>query len=111
MPARGEIWLADPDPSRGREQAGVRPFVIVSNDYFNRSGYEVVFAAPLTRRDRGFRLHVPVLPPEGGVRAPGFVMCEQLRSMSLDRFRQRWGELTAATMTEVDLRIRRLLEP
>jgi len=33
---RGEIYWADLDPVRGREQAGLRPVLILSNDLFNR---------------------------------------------------------------------------
>ena len=29
---RGEVWLADLSPSRGTEQAGVRPVVVVQSD-------------------------------------------------------------------------------
>ena len=37
-PARGDVWLIDLNPTRGREQAGRRPALIVSVDEFN-SGY------------------------------------------------------------------------
>jgi len=32
---RGEIWLADLNPTRGSEQAGVRPVLIFQNDLLN----------------------------------------------------------------------------
>jgi mRNA interferase MazF len=32
---RGEIYWADLNPVRGREQAGLRPVLILSNDLFN----------------------------------------------------------------------------
>ena len=37
LPERGDIWLADLDPTRGREQAGRRPVFIVSVGAFNQS--------------------------------------------------------------------------
>ena len=37
VPARGEIWLADRNPVRGREQAGMRPCLVISVDPFNQS--------------------------------------------------------------------------
>jgi mRNA interferase MazF len=33
---RGEIWLANLDPTRGSEQAGTRPVLIFQNDAINR---------------------------------------------------------------------------
>jgi mRNA interferase MazF len=33
---RGEIWLADLNPTRGSEQAGTRPVLIFQNNSINR---------------------------------------------------------------------------
>lgn len=34
---RGEIWLANLDPTRGSEQAGTRPILVLQNDDINNS--------------------------------------------------------------------------
>ncbi len=34
QPLRGEIWLVALDPTIGREQAGTRPALIISDDLF-----------------------------------------------------------------------------
>jgi mRNA interferase MazF len=31
-PKRGEVWLADLNPTQGSEQAGIRPVIIFQND-------------------------------------------------------------------------------
>jgi mRNA interferase MazF len=109
-PARGEIWLVDFSPTRGHEQAGQRPALIISDDRFNRSRAGLVFAVPLTTRKWGLPTHVPVNPPEGGVRSPGFVKCEDLRSISTDRLVEGpWGSVSPHTLTAVEDRIRLLL--
>lgn len=47
---RGDIFWADLDPVRGREQAGRRPILVLSQDVFNeRSG--IVFAVTLTSQE------------------------------------------------------------
>ena len=33
---RGEIWIANLDPTEGSEQAGVRPIIILQNDTISR---------------------------------------------------------------------------
>ncbi|MEG4571716.1 type II toxin-antitoxin system PemK/MazF family toxin [Microcoleus sp. N3A4] len=33
---RGEIWIANLDPTQGSEQAGVRPTIIFQNDTISR---------------------------------------------------------------------------
>jgi mRNA interferase MazF len=33
---RGQIWLADLNPTQGSEQAGIRPVIIFQNDLFSQ---------------------------------------------------------------------------
>ncbi len=109
-PARGEIWLVDFDPTRGHEQAGRRPALIISDDRFNRGRSGLVFAIPLTTRQRGLPTHVPVNPPEGGVGVPSFIKCEDLRSISTDRLVEGpWGTLSLRSVAAVEQRLRLLL--
>ena len=52
---RGEIRWADLDPTRGHEQAGRRPVLILSHDVFNaRSGTVIAVALTSQRRGRDF---------------------------------------------------------
>ena len=67
LPNRGEIWLADLNPTRGHEQAGARPVLIISTDPFNHGPAGLVFVLPLTRTDRRIPIHVLIDPPEGRV--------------------------------------------
>lgn len=61
---------------------------------------------PLATRDRRFRAHVPVDPPEGGLSRRSFIMCEQARVFAVER-RLRWrGSLSATTMDAVEDRLR-----
>jgi mRNA interferase MazF len=41
-PNRGEVWLVDLNPIRGREQAGRRPALVVSVDEFNNGPADLV---------------------------------------------------------------------
>jgi mRNA interferase MazF len=110
-PSRGEIWLADLNPTRGHEQAGARPILIISNDTFNRGPAGLVFGLPLTRTDRNIPLHIPVNPPEGGLSARSFVLCDALRSISKDRLGpQTWGRVSSQTMRRVEDILRVLMD-
>lgn len=108
-PSRGDIWLADLDPVRGHEQAGKRPVLVVSVNRFNHGPAGLVIVVPLTSRTKHSSSHVPIEPPEGGVRRSGFAKCEDVRSISADRLKDRWGTVTEATMNAVALRLRVLL--
>lgn len=109
QPLRGEIWLVTLDPTVGREQAGTRPALIISDDLFNQSHAELVVVLPLTSKSKGIRSHVPVSPPEGGLQVASYIKCEDVRSISIQRFGRRLGQVTARTMTEVENWLRIIL--
>lgn len=109
-PARGEVWLIDFDPTRGREQAGRRPGLVVSTDPFNSGPAGLVVVVPLTTRYRGVPLHISVSPPEGGLRQQSHIKCEDVRSVSVERLVERWGAVAPRTLKLVEDRLRILLE-
>lgn len=108
-PLRGEVWLVDLDPVRGREQAGRRPGLVVSVDLFNRGPADLVVVIPLTTREKGIPWHVAVEPPEGGLKEKSFIKCEDLRSVAKERLLSRLGAVSAETLAAVEDRLRILL--
>ena len=108
-PRRGEIWEVDLNPTVGREQAGRRPALIVSDDALNSGPRGLVVVIPVTGTARGLPTHVPVIPPDGGLTKPSVVMTEQVRSVSKDRLGRRYGAVTQATMDQVDRILRIVL--
>lgn len=108
LPAYGDVWHVDFDPTQGREQAGCRPALVISPNRFNSGPAEMVIVVPFTRTDRGIPLHVKVDPPEGGLREGSFAMCEMIRSVSRSRLIEHWGRLKADTMHAVTVRVRLL---
>ena len=108
-PLYGEIWLADLDPTRGREQSGRRPVLVISEDLFNTSPAGLVIVLPLTTRYKGIPLHVKVSPPEGGLKHDSYIKCEDIRSVAKERFVQRYGAVGSETMAGVAYRLRMLL--
>jgi len=108
-PFRGDIWTVDLDPTRGREQAGRRPALIVSVDLFNQGPADLVVVLPITGKAKGIPLHVSITPPEGGVKMPSYVKCEDIRSVSKQRLTKLLGNVSAETMREVEDRLAVLL--
>ena len=107
---RGEIWMANLSPTIGREQAGLRPVLIPSNDYFNQGFAQLVFAIPITSKDKKIRSHIAVFPPEGGLNLPSFIMCEAMRSVSKERLIKKLGIISSKTMEAVEDNLRILLD-
>ena len=108
-PSRGEVWLADLNPTRGHEQAGRRPVLVVSEDLFNRGPAGLVIVLPMTSTVRNVPSHVPVSPPEGGVKNRTSILCDGVRSVSVERLVTRWGAVGGQTMAAVEDRLRILL--
>src|SRR5438045_839243 len=105
-PNRGEIWLVDLGMGRGHEQAGQRPALVVSDDAFNQGPAGLVMVVPLTSKvlkSKHIPAHIPVAPPEGGLKTPSVILCDQLRTISKDRLgKTPWGMVTAGTQVQVD---------
>jgi mRNA interferase MazF len=108
-PARGEIWEVDLNPTVGRDQAGRRPALIVSDNALNTSPRGLVVVIPITGTARGLPTHIPVNPPEGGLTTPSVIMTEQVRSLSKARLANRYGAVTQPTMDQVDRILRIVL--
>jgi mRNA interferase MazF len=108
-PQQGDVYWVDPEPTRGREQAKARPFVIVSVDQLNQASLGLSLAVPLTRTDFGSALHLAVPASEGGLKEDGFAMPEQLRAISHERLSRRLGSLRPKALDELLKRCRVLL--
>ena len=82
---RGGIYYVDFEPVRGSEQGMVRPALVVQNDVGNAASGTTIVAAITSRiPTRRYPFHVWL--PEGLLPKPSVVMCEQLRTVSRERF-------------------------
>ena len=106
---RAEVWLVNLDPTVGREQAGTRPAVIVSDDAFNRSFAELVVILPITSVDKKIRSHVAITSPEANLKLPSFVKCEDVSSISKQRLIKKIGKLDERTMSEIEEKLKLIL--
>jgi mRNA interferase MazF len=108
-PSRGDVLVVSLDPTKGREQAGKRPALVLSVDPFNRGPADLIVVLPITSKTKGIPFHVNVKPPEGGLKQESFIKCEDVRSISKERLSQRLGSITTKTMKQVEDRVRILL--
>lgn len=109
-PLRYELWMAEFNPTIGREQAGLRPCLIISSNGFNQSRAELVIVVPITSKDKGIPSHIEINPPEGGLKITSFAKTEDVRSISLLRLIKRIGKISPETMKKIEDRLRLLLE-
>jgi mRNA interferase MazF len=100
---RGEVWLADLNPIRGSEQAGIRPVVIFQNDRINAYTTTVV-AIPFTTNLRRASLPscVRIAAGDGGLSSDSVALCHQLRVLDSTRLIRRLGKLSRASLLTVE---------
>ena len=109
-PRAGEIWNVNFDPQKGREQAGLRPALVISHDRFNRIANGLHIVVPITGTDRGLSYHIPVAASEGGLTKPSQIMCDQVKSQSVERFHGRRGVVSATTLQRVQAIVAALID-
>lgn len=108
---RGEVWRADLAPTRGSEQTGVRPVLIVQTDRANpHSPHTIIVPFTSRIRQRLLPSHVLVPAGEGGLTQDSVVLGEQIRVIDNGRLLANLGELSAARMNEVNTALRAILE-
>ena len=108
---RGEVRRADLSPTRGTEQSGVRPILIVQTDRANpHSPHTIV--VPFTTRIRHKLLPSHALIPagEGGLTQGSVALCEQMRVIDTSRLMVRLGNLSPQRMQEIADALRAILE-
>ena len=108
-PSRKEIWTVELNPVRGHEQAGVRPCLVISVDLFNHGPAGLAVVLPITTKHKGIPFHVEIIPPEGGLAETSYIKCEDVRSLSLERFKNRVGTISAENMALIEDRLRILI--
>ena len=97
---RGDIWWADLNPVRGREQAGKRPVLIISQDVFNaRSGTVIALALTTQSPSAGFPLTLELTSPSFPQRS--WVKISQIRTLSVERLENKIGVVSAEELALV----------
>lgn len=103
---RGEIWLANLDPTVGSEIQKTRPCVLISppelHDYLR-----TVIVAPMTTGSQPAAFRVP-LTFQG---KSGLVLLDQLRTLDKVRLVQRLGTVQPATLEKILITLQEMFAP
>ena len=76
---QGDIILVDFDPTKGREQAGYRPAVVISQTAYNKKR-DMIFICPVTNATKPLRFRVLL---DKRTQTQGDIICEQVRVIDL----------------------------
>ncbi len=96
MSYQWHIFLANLNPTKGSEQAGKRPVLVISHERINQL-LPVVNVIPLTSLKFPSRTIYPneVLLPAGvaGLKKDSIALCYQIRTLDKNRLERDFGEL------------------
>ncbi len=96
---KGEIRWADLSPARGREIAGKRPVLIISNDVFNdRSGTVIAMAITSQEPRAGFPLTLEL--GSKGLPKRSWVKISQIRTLSAERIGEKAGVASSEEVSQ-----------
>ena len=77
IPDRGDVILISFDPTIGHEQAGFRPAVVLSPEYYNKAS-GLCLICPITTSIKGYPFEVTL---EGAKKTSGVALADQVRSI------------------------------
>lgn len=100
---RRDLFYVNLDPTKGSEQAGTRPVLVVQNDVGNEYAPTVIIA-PLTTQAFSKRYPTNVNIPKGtaGLKEDSTVLLSQIRTIDKSRLERRLGHLPSDLMRQVD---------
>ena len=114
QPERGEVYLCVFDPSRGSEQGGTRPAVIVERTAFSSvAAKRHVLVAAVTTSAKCDRLPFCVrleASGENGLKKTSYLNASHIHAFSKDRLLKKIGTLTASEMEDMDHVLRLIMD-
>ena len=80
IPKQGDIVYLDFNPTKGHEQKGRRPAIVISNNIFNNNT-KMVIVCPITTNQKDFPTHYLLKDTKC---VTGSVLCEHIRSIDFE---------------------------
>ena len=99
---RGEIYWVEWDPSRGSEQSGIRPALVIQNNIGNRTSPTTIVAAITTASERPYPFLVRITKEESGLPKDSSINLAVIMTIDKSRLGDKCGELDDVKMAQVD---------
>lgn len=102
---RGDVWLAELDPTVGSEIQKTRPCVVLSPPEMNER-LRTIIAAPMTTGSRPAPTRIPIAFEDRS----GFILLEQIRALDKRRLVRRLGAVTPHILSLTLTALREMFE-
>jgi mRNA interferase MazF len=107
---QGEIWFANLNPTKGQEQAGIRPVVIISGNLLN-TYLNIVICCPLTTKIKHYKGNVVLQPnSKNKLKQTSEILTFHIRSISKERLTKRIGEISTSEITKIKQTVNEIMD-
>ena len=107
---KAEIWKAVLNDTKGSEQRGFRPVLIISGDLLNTYA-PVLWVCPLTTKIKNYQGDILLKPnAKNGLSGESEVLAMQLRSISKHRLVEKLGTIETDQLTKLRNGLKEILE-
>jgi mRNA interferase MazF len=107
---RGEIWLANLNPSKGKEPGKLRPVLIMQSDFLNEIYHPTCTVLPLSsqvQEENALRYQIKIK----GLKKESYVLIDQIRTLDSEkRMINRLGRISQIEMKAIEERLKVFLE-
>ena len=104
---RGDLFWVNLDPTRGSEQAGRRPVLVIQNDIGNEVAPTTIIA-PLTTKSfsKEYPTNVHLPSGIGGLKSNSTILLSQIRTLDKSRLQKKIGHLSETYLEKVNRAIK-----
>ena len=104
---RGDLFWVNLDSTRGSEQAGGRPVLIIQNDVGNETAPTTIIA-PLTTKSftKVYPTNVHLPKGNSGLKSDSTILLSQIRTIDKSRIQKKIGHLSETYSDKVDRAIK-----
>ena len=104
---KGDIFLANLEPIKGREQGGIRPALIIQNNISNKVSPVTIIAAVTSEIfEKDFPTNVFITKKDSGLDRDSTILLNQIRTIDKSRLIKKIGELDNFLINQVDMALK-----
>ncbi len=106
IPDRGDIFWVDFAPTKGHEQSGRRPAVVISRHVYNENS-KLVLVCPITSKSKQYPYEVQLI----GTKIKGVILSDQVRSIDWKARKAEFAEsVPSAIIDEIEAKLLTLIQ-
>ena len=107
---QGEIWYANLSPTKGSEQAGFRPVLIISGNLMNKY-LPIVICCPLTSKIKNYKGNIILQPnKDNKLTKASEILTFDIRSIAKERLVKKTGNISKEEVAQLKIYLNELLE-